>query len=72
MASEVLINITKEDIEWARQLSEEKRILDRQSLDSYARKEMALEIAKNLKANGISIELIAQSTGLSPEAISNL
>ena len=67
MASEVLINITREDIEWARQLSEEKYILDRQMMIYDAKQEKALEVAKNLKANGISIEVITQSTGLSLE-----
>ena len=76
MASEVLINITREDIEWARQLSEEKYILDRQMMIYDAKQEGLqegrLEIAKNLKANGISVEIIAQSTGLSFEEVENV
>jgi len=72
MASEVLINITREDIEWARQLSEEKYILDRQMMIYDAKQEGRLEIAKNLKANGVSVEIIAQSTGLSFEEVENV
>ena len=100
MASEVLNNITQEDIEWARQLSEEKFILDNQSMRVTARlegreegrlegrqegrlegrqeglqegrQERELEVAKNFKANGVSIEIIAKSTGLSPEEILTL
>ena len=76
MASEVLVNITKEDIEWARQLSEEKRILDyqsdRESDRREAREEGLKEVAKKLKENGVSLEIIAQSTGLSPEEIAGL
>ena len=87
MAGEVLIEITQEDIEWARQLSEEKYILDRQQMIYDAkqearqeglqegrqegRQEKTLEVAKNLKANGVAIDIIAQSTGLSPEEIAN-
>jgi predicted transposase/invertase (TIGR01784 family) len=76
MASEVLIEITRDDIEWARQLSEERRILgyqsDMVSARREGRQEGLKEAAKNLKANGISLEIIAQSTGLSPEAIAGL
>jgi len=76
MASEVLINITEEDREWARQLSEEKRILDRRMMladaHSEGKQEMALEAAKNLKEHGVSIEIIAKSTGLSQELIARL
>ena len=31
-----------------------------------------LEIAKNLKANGVTVDIIAKSTGLSPEEIAKL
>lgn len=37
-----------------------------------AKEEKALEIAKTLKSNNISIELIMESTGLSKEEIENL
>ena len=68
MASEVLNNITREDIEWARQLSEEKRILDALNDESY---EME-KIARKFKASGVSIEIIAGATGLSIEKVASL
>ena len=37
-----------------------------------ARQEKALEVAKSLKAIGVSEEIIAQATGISPEEIANL
>ena len=76
MASEELSTITREDREWAKQLSEEKYILDRQLMINEAkregREERTLEIAKNFKANGVSIEIIAKATGISPEEIGAL
>jgi predicted transposase/invertase (TIGR01784 family) len=72
MASEVLIEITQEDREWARQLSEEKYILDKQSMEATVRREERREVARNFKANGVSIEIIANSTGLSQEEITGL
>ena len=80
---EVLITITQEEREWARQLSEEKYILDRQSLLAHARldglkegrqegQKILEEAAKNLRTNGVSIEIIAKSTGLSQEEIAQL
>ena len=66
MASEVLIEITRDDIEWARQLSEERDILAYQSDMVTAKREGRQEVAKNMKANGISNEMIGQCTGLSP------
>jgi len=76
MAGEVLIEITQEDIEWARQLSEEKYILDTKMMiydaKQEARQEVRQEVAKNLKVNGFAIDIIAQSTGLSPEEIAKL
>jgi len=39
MASEAIVNITREDIEWARKLSEKKYILDTQSMKVDARRE---------------------------------
>ena len=100
MASEAIITITQEDREWARQLSEEKYILDMQSKEVTAerkglakgiekgraegreegraegivkgRTEGIKETARNFKANGVSIEIIAQSTGLSMEEVARL
>ena len=88
MASEAIITITQEDREWARRLSEEKYILDMQSKEVTAerkglakgreeglakgREEGLREAAKNLKARGVSFEIIAQSTGLSMEEVAKL
>jgi len=88
MASEVLIEITQEDIEWARQLSEEKYINDYNMMIYDAeqegmqkgmqkglqkgRLEGRLEVAKNLKARGVAVDIIAGSTGLSLEEIALL
>jgi predicted transposase/invertase (TIGR01784 family) len=38
----------------------------------YAEKKARLEIAKNLKKEGVSVELIAKSTGLSVEEVEKL
>ena len=76
MASEEVFNITKEDIEWARELSAERRRLDahHEMVEAWRKgqQEKAIEVAKNLKANGISIEIIAQSTGIPSEEIAML
>ena len=76
MASETLATITREDVEWARQLSREKYILDTQFEINEARREGRAEgrqeVAKSLKANGVSIEIIAKATGISPEEIAIL
>ena len=84
MAGEALINITQDDIDWARQLSEEKYICDTQSFRVTAmregeqiglqkgRLEALQEAARNFKANGVSVDIIAKSTGLSPEEINLL
>ena len=76
MASEELFNITKEDIEWARELSAERQRLyaqhERVTAWREGRQEGFHEVAKNMKANGISLEVIAQCTGLSPEEIASL
>jgi predicted transposase/invertase (TIGR01784 family) len=80
MASEVLIEITRDDIEWARQLSEEKRILDYQSdMASAKRKgrqegqqQKALEVARNALAAGASMEIVKKITGLDMETIKSM
>jgi predicted transposase/invertase (TIGR01784 family) len=84
MASEVLISISKDEMERFRLLSEEKYILDTQSNLSWERREgrtegrteghaeEKLEIARNLKKMGLPVSQIAEGTGLSPEAIQKL
>jgi predicted transposase/invertase (TIGR01784 family) len=76
MASEVLITISKDEIEQARLMSEYKYELDTQSIRVEAKREErrknTAEIARNLKKLGISVEQIAQGTGLSVEDIAKL
>jgi len=71
MAGETLIHISRDDIEQARLTTELKNKLDYQSGMVYAerkgRAEEKLEIAKNLKAAGVSAEIIFQTTGLRQE-----
>jgi predicted transposase/invertase (TIGR01784 family) len=84
MASEVLINISKDEAERFRLLSWEKHMLDAQSDRSYERQEARaeghaegvaenkLEIARNLKKMGLPVSQIAEGTGLSLETIDRL
>ncbi|MFP3091554.1 PD-(D/E)XK nuclease family transposase, partial [Treponema sp. TIM-1] len=76
MASEVLITISKDEIERARLMSEYKYELDTQSKVVQAkregRREGMQEIAKALKALGDPVEKIAAVTGLSPDEIAGL
>jgi predicted transposase/invertase (TIGR01784 family) len=76
MASEVLITISKDEIEQARLMSEWKYEMDTQSrlveAEREGRRKNTAEIARNLKALGIPIEQIAQGTGLSAEDIAKL
>jgi predicted transposase/invertase (TIGR01784 family) len=72
MASEVLITISKDEIEQARLMSEWKYEMDTQSKLVQVKRENTAEIARNLKALGVSVEQIAQGTGLSVEDIAKL
>lgn len=80
MASQVLKTISKDEIERARLTSELKYQLDTQSHMVNARREGLQEglregqseIARNLMAMGLSMEQIAQGTGLSVEQIAKL
>jgi predicted transposase/invertase (TIGR01784 family) len=80
MASEVLLTISKDEVERARLVSEEKYLLDTQSKVVHAervglqkgRRERDREIAQNLKKLGLPIEQIAQGTGLTKEQINEL
>jgi predicted transposase/invertase (TIGR01784 family) len=69
MASEVLMTISRDEVERARLMSEFKYQVDLRSHIVYAKQEGAQEIARNLKAMGIPIEQIAQGTGLTEEQI---
>jgi predicted transposase/invertase (TIGR01784 family) len=80
MASEVLITISKDEIERFRLLSEEKYILDTQSNLSYARQEghaegiaeNKLEIARKMKKAGRPFNEITEFTGIPAETIQEL
>jgi predicted transposase/invertase (TIGR01784 family) len=73
MASEVLMTISRDEVERARLMSEFKYQVDLRSHIVYAKQEAeqekALGIARNFKAMGIPIEQIAQGTGLTEEQI---
>ncbi|MDR1278355.1 MAG: Rpn family recombination-promoting nuclease/putative transposase [Treponema sp.] len=72
MASEVLMTISKDEVERARLVSEYKYQLDTQSKLVHAKREGIKEVARNFKTLGAPIEQIAQATGLTPEEIAAL
>ena len=57
---------------WSRRMAEHDLISGLNHARREGREERELEVAKNLKANGVSIDIIAQSTGLTAEEIVNL
>jgi predicted transposase/invertase (TIGR01784 family) len=76
MASEVLITISKDEVERAHLVSAWKYEVDTQSKVVQAKrdgiKEGIKEVTRNLKKLGIPVEQIAQGTGLSAEDIAKL
>jgi predicted transposase/invertase (TIGR01784 family) len=76
MASEVLMSISKDEVERARLVSEYKYQLDMQSKLVHAKregkKEEKLEIARNFKTLGAPIGQIVQATGLTEKQINEL
>ena len=76
MASEVLINISKDEAERFRMLSELKYELDTQSNLAYAKseglKEGLEEAARNALKEGAPLDFIHKITGLDIEAIKKL
>ena len=72
MASEVLLNISRDEIERARLFSEEKYELTIQSRITWAKKKSKEEIARKALAKGASIEFVQEITGLSAEEIEKL
>jgi predicted transposase/invertase (TIGR01784 family) len=80
MASEVLLSISKDEVERARLISEYKYVVDTQSKVVHAkregrregRQEGVEEVARKFKSMGISVEKIAQGTGLTEEQIKDL
>ena len=67
-ASEVLLTISKDEVERARLMSELKYELDTQSKVSCALK----QTARNMKGDNVPIEQIAKWTGLSENQIKEL
>jgi len=76
MALDTLINITKDDIEFARMTTLIKSELDWRSrigdAENKGRKEANLENARKMKADNMPISQISKYTGLSTEAIDQL
>ncbi|GHU49102.1 hypothetical protein FACS1894200_07320 [Spirochaetia bacterium] len=80
MASQVLIRISRDEVERARLESEYKYAVDLQSKVVHAKREGRKEgrqeerqvVAKTLKAMGDPIDKIARATGLSPNEIAGL
>jgi predicted transposase/invertase (TIGR01784 family) len=72
MASEVLMTISKDEVERARLMSEYKYAVDTQSKVVHARREERVVIAKKLKGRGRSLTEIAEDTGLDIEIIKQL
>jgi predicted transposase/invertase (TIGR01784 family) len=76
MAVETLINITKDEVEFARMTTLLKGELDWRSgmadAEKKGRNEANLENARRMKADNISIPQISKYTGLSAETIDNL
>jgi predicted transposase/invertase (TIGR01784 family) len=68
MASEVLLSVSKDEIERARLLSEYKFEVDLQSDRVHAIK----EIARKMKADRFTVEQIGKYSGLSPKEIAEL
>jgi predicted transposase/invertase (TIGR01784 family) len=72
MASEVLMTISKDEVERARLMSEYKYVVDTQSKVVHAKRESIKEVARNLKVIGVPIGQIAQGTGLTEQQIAEL
>jgi predicted transposase/invertase (TIGR01784 family) len=72
MASEVLMTISRDEVERARLMSEFKYQVDLRSHIAYAKEERDREIARNLKSMGLSTEQIIQATGLTGEQVKAL
>jgi predicted transposase/invertase (TIGR01784 family) len=72
MASEVLLNISKDEIERAWLASEFKYAVDTQSKVVHAKRENSKEIARAMKADNMPISQIAKYTGLQEQQIEGL
>jgi predicted transposase/invertase (TIGR01784 family) len=76
MAGEVLLRISKDEVERARLVSEYKYVVDTQSKVVQAkregRQEGKREIARNMKVMGLSMAQVTKATGLSEREIEEL
>ncbi|MHC6201864.1 hypothetical protein ACYULU_01565 [Breznakiellaceae bacterium SP9] len=80
MASQVLIRISRDEVERARLESEYKYALDLQSKVVRAKREgrqegwqnKAIAVAREMKADGMPVSKISTYTGLSPNEIARL
>jgi predicted transposase/invertase (TIGR01784 family) len=76
MASEILLQISRDEVERARLMSEYKYVVDTQSKVVQAKREgehtKALEVARKLKSRGVAAEQIAEDTGLTLAQIAEL
>ncbi|MDR1654434.1 MAG: hypothetical protein LBR96_00440 [Treponema sp.] len=72
MASEVLLRISKDEVERARLMSEYKYAVDTQSKVVDAKRESARAIARKMKSRGVAAEQIAEDTGLTLNQIGEL
>ena len=76
MASEVLISISKDEVERARLMSEYKYVVDTQSKVVHAKREGIqqgmLKIARHMKADNVPASQISAYTGLTEQQIKDL
>ncbi|MDR1899287.1 MAG: Rpn family recombination-promoting nuclease/putative transposase [Treponema sp.] len=76
MAGEVLLSISRDEVERARLMSEYKYELDTQSklveATRAGERKKAIEVARKLKTRNVSADQIAEDTGLSLEEIAKL
>jgi predicted transposase/invertase (TIGR01784 family) len=76
MASEVLMRISKDEVERARLMSEYKYELDTQSRVVHAKREgireEKLETARKMKADTMPVDLITKYTGLTEQQVADL
>ena len=72
MAGELLLSISKDEQERARYRSKRMFETDRTSNELTIEYRGALKIARNMKTEGLSAEIIAKTTGLSITEISKL
>jgi len=72
MASEVIMTLSKDAAERARLISEFKYEVDTRTHINFAKREKTKEIAQKMKAIGLTLEQIKETTGLSEEQIEEL